>query len=64
VQIDGVGELLQWGELWLLIYDGCRHEFYFPRYEMNYERDHVEAEVRTYYRTCQRCARPRPSAAD
>lgn len=59
VTIDGIGELLQWSEFWLLVYAGCGHDFYFPRNQWNYERDEVEAEVRRYYPTCDQCARTR-----
>jgi hypothetical protein len=31
VQIDGVGEVLAWGEWWLLIYADCSHETMFSR---------------------------------
>ena len=56
MQIAGVGEVVQWAEFWLLIYDGCGHETYFSRTGRQlYEPDKVESHVRTYYATCDKC---------
>lgn len=53
--VAGIGEVLQWGELWLLVYDSCGHEQYFFRGPMNYEWHQVEHEVRQYHAECQQC---------
>jgi hypothetical protein len=61
--IDGVGECLQWGELWLLVYANCGHEQYIPRNQWNYESAKIERDVRTYYADCQQCARDQRRAS-
>jgi hypothetical protein len=62
VQIAGVGEVLAWGEFWLLIYANCRHETYFSRTGHRlFEDADVEREVRSYYADCQACAPARPA---
>src|SRR5689334_11351777 len=57
-RVEGIGRVLEWGELWLLIYDNCGHDQYFFRNQWNYRREQVEREVRAYYATCAACHRP------
>jgi len=52
--VPGIGELLPWGELWLLIHERCGHDQYFVRNQWNYDDEHVLAEVRQHYATCPR----------
>jgi hypothetical protein len=60
VQIDGVGEVLQWGEWWLLVYSACRHETMFSRTgDSLFEPDEVQAAVLEHYAECTRCHPPR-----
>jgi hypothetical protein len=60
LQVDGIGEVLQWSEFWLLIYTECGHETYFSRTgHLLFEPDEVEREVRTYHAQCIRCQPPR-----
>jgi hypothetical protein len=61
VQIEGIGEVLAWGEWWLLIYAACGHETQFSRTAHRlFEPADVERHVLAYYATCDMCARPWP----
>jgi hypothetical protein len=56
VIITGVGEVLAWGEWWLLSYADCGHETMFSRTGHGlFEDADVVREVRTYYSDCQAC---------
>jgi hypothetical protein len=55
--IDGVGRVIEWGEWWKLIYDGCGHETWFDRVVCRlFEPARVEQVVLSYYAACQSCA--------
>jgi hypothetical protein len=61
MRIDGVGDVLESGEWWRLIYARCGHERRFPRIAHGlFDPPQVEHEVRTLYSECTICARPLP----
>jgi hypothetical protein len=50
VRIDGIGEVMQWGDWRRPVYEGCGHETRVNRTGRRlYEPEDVEREVRTYY---------------
>ena len=56
--IDGIGEVLAWGEFWLLTYADCGHVTMFPRTgHQVYEPADVEHQLRTHHAECPACAR-------
>jgi hypothetical protein len=56
VTIDGVGQVVEWGEWWRLVYDDCGHEIWFDRVTHRlFEPAKVEQVVRKFYADCDAC---------
>ena len=51
--VEGIGELRERGEFWVLTYASCGHEQWFPRGLMNYAEHAVTREVVRYCGECQ-----------
>ena len=57
MQVDGIGQVLQQGDWWKLIYDTCGHEQWFPQTGHRlYAHVDIQAEVRQHYAMCSQCA--------
>jgi hypothetical protein len=58
LRVEGIGQVVQRGELWRLIYDDCSHQQWV--FSGNSRRlldvADVEAEVRQHYMMCSECA--------
>jgi hypothetical protein len=62
VEVEGIGQLLGYGEFWKLRYDQCGHETTFARdYSVGYDETRwIIRAIRQYHATCWECAHPQP----
>jgi hypothetical protein len=62
VVVDGIGQVLEWGEWWLLTYADCGHETMFSRTAHRlFEWPEVERVVRKSYAERVICSGPQPA---
>jgi hypothetical protein len=63
VQVDDIGRLLDYGEFWQFVYDGCGHATDFPRDRSTgdgYDPTWLIRDIRQYHAKCWECAHPAP----
>jgi len=62
VELPGIGQLVEWGELWTVTYDDCGHAVQFPRRDL-WTYAEAEAIVREHLATCAECDQKGAQAA-